>query len=139
MTNYLGIDLGEKRIGLAIGSTESRLARPIGVIEHRSRKSDISAILEIIRKNDVNNIVIGASYEEDGNLNSMGRHAVSFGSDLQDACGLKVDYHDEALSTMDARTFTLHSGHSMKQRRGHQDAMAAAVILQSYFDNTGSA
>ncbi len=137
MTIYLGIDLGEKRLGLALGSSESRLARPFEVIEHRSRMTDINAICEIIRQNNVEAVVIGASYQEDGNLNSMGRHAVSFGNALKTSFPIPVEYQDEAFSTVDAGRIALEAGRSQKLRRGHQDAIAAAVILQSYLDSKG--
>ncbi len=139
MTVYLGIDLGEKRIGLALGSSESRLARPFGVFEHRNRKMDINTILQIIQQNNVEAVVIGASFQEDGTLNSMGRHSVSFGNALRDVCSLPVDYQDEAFSTVDAGRIALDAGKTLKKRRGHQDAIAAVVILQTYLDSKGVA
>ncbi|GAP20529.1 Holliday junction resolvase RuvX [Leptolinea tardivitalis] len=135
MKTYLCLDLGEKHIGLASGSAEVRLAQPLEVIEHTSRKADIEKILKALHRIQASHVVIGISYQEDGIPNSMGRHALSFGTALQEACGLPVEYCDEALSTRDARLITLESRKSKKDRRGHQDALAAAVILQSFFDN----
>ncbi len=135
MKEYLGLDLGEKRIGVAAGSLEARLARPLGVINHQSRKADIDRILQIIQEQKINSVVIGISYQENGEPNSMGKHALSFGTDLGTSCNVLVEYWDESLSTIDARANALQSGFTMKQRRGHQDALAAAVILQSYFDH----
>jgi putative holliday junction resolvase len=135
MKQYLCLDLGEKRIGTAIGSLEARLARPLGIINHQSRKADIDQVNQLIRENQITEVVIGISYQEDGTPNSMGRHALSFGKDLQAAINLPVEYCDESLSTKDARVEALAMGYSMKQRRGHQDALAAAAILQSFFDN----
>jgi putative Holliday junction resolvase len=135
MTKYLCIDLGEKRIGLATGSLETRLARRLGVINHVSRKTDIEKILKMAEENEVTNIVIGISYQEDGEPNSMGRHALTFGAALQSTAGLPVEYVDEALSTVDAREAALFAGLSRKDRGGHQDDRAAEIILQSYFDS----
>ncbi len=112
MNTLLGIDLGEKRIGLAIGSLESRLARPLQVINHKSRKSDIETIMRIIKQETISSIVIGISYQEDGQPNSMGRHALSFGSDLHTESGLPVEYWDEALSTRDARAQAIEIGYT---------------------------
>ena len=134
MTNYLCLDLGEKRIGLAAGSLEARLARPLGVIEHKSRKLDVDRILKIAGENEVGGFVIGISYQEDGTPNSMGRHALSFGASLQEASGIPVEYCDEALSTVDARERAISAGFSRKDRGGHQDALAAQIILQSFLD-----
>jgi putative Holliday junction resolvase len=134
MKTYLCIDLGEKRIGLATGSLESRLARRLGVVNHQSRKMDIEKILKLASENQATNFVIGISYQEDGTPNSMGRHALSFGEALQSASGFPVEYCDESLSTVDAREKALASGFSRKDRGGHQDALAAEIILQSFFD-----
>jgi putative holliday junction resolvase len=134
MTNILGIDLGEKRIGLAVGSLETRLARPLQVIDHVSRKSDIERILHVAKLETISVFVIGISYQEDGQPNSMGRHAISFGTDLQASGGVPVEYCDEALSTRDARMQAIETGLSKKSRRGHLDSSAAAIILQSYLD-----
>ncbi len=134
MTKYLCIDLGEKRIGLAAGSLETRLARRLGVINHQSRKIDIEKILKVAAENQATRFVIGVSYQEDGSPNSMGRHSLTFGAALQEAGGLPVEYIDEALSTVDARNAALESGFSRKDRGGHQDALAAEIILQSFFD-----
>jgi len=134
MTKYLCIDLGEKRIGLAVGSLETRLARRVGVINHQSRKIDIEKILKIADENQVTCFVIGVSYQEDGSPNSMGRHSLTFGAALLEIGGLPVEYIDEALSTMDARNVALESGYSRKERGGHHDALAAEIILQSFLD-----
>lgn len=135
MTNYLGLDLGEKRIGMAAGSRESRLAHSLGILNHLSRKADLERILRVIRENQISHIVIGISYQEDGTPNSMGRHALSFGGDLHTTCGLPVEYWDETLSTKDAQASALSMGYSKKRRHGHQDALAAVVILQSFLDH----
>lgn len=135
MTTYLCIDPGEKHIGLAAGSLETRLARRLGVVNHQSRKLDIEKILKIAAENQVTHFVIGISYQENGEPNSMGRHALTFGAALHEASGLPVEYCDEALSTVDAREKALAAGYSRKDRGGHQDALAAEIILQSYFDS----
>jgi len=92
MKTYLCLDLGEKHIGLASGSAEVRLAQPLEVIEHTSRKADIEKILKALHRIQASHVVIGISYQEDGIPNSMGRHALSFGTALQEACGLPVQY-----------------------------------------------
>jgi len=135
MRVFLCLDLGEKRIGVAGGSLETRLATPLLVFKHISRKSDIEKVRQMMSDHATTDILIGISRQEDGSPNSMGRHALSFGGELQKATGITIMYWDEALSTRDARAQQLENGASMKNRRGHQDSLAAAVILQSYFDS----
>ncbi|MEI8130788.1 MAG: Holliday junction resolvase RuvX [Leptolinea sp.] len=135
MRVFLCLDLGEKRIGVAIGSLDARLAAPLLVFEHLSRKSDIEKVQQMMAAHAATDILIGISRQEDGSPNSMGRHSLSFGGDLEKATGICVVYWDEALSTRDARALRLETGTSRKNRRGHQDSFAAALILQSYFDS----
>jgi putative Holliday junction resolvase len=134
--NYLCIDLGAKRIGLAKGSLETRLAAPLQTINHVSRNSDIQAVINLIALHEITNIVIGISYQMDGSPNSMGKHSLSFGEGLKQAIDLPIVYWDESLSTYDAKLLRLETGASRKARSGHQDSLAAALILQSYFDNS---
>jgi putative holliday junction resolvase len=135
MRVFLCLDLGEKRIGVALGSLEARLASPLESFDHESRKLDIEKVRQKVIGHAVTDFVVGISLQEDGSPNSMGRHALSFGGDLEKTTGIPVVYWDEALSTRDAKSLRLETGVSKKNRRGHQDAMAAAVILQSYFDS----
>lgn len=138
MTRYLCLDPGEKRIGMATGDPDVRLAHALGVIHHRSRKADIAQILKVIHENQIDHIVIGISLQEDGSPNAIGRHALSFGKDLELASGLAVEYWDEAFSTVDARFDALQMGFSRRDRRGHQDALAATEILLSFFNRLKS-
>jgi len=135
MRVFLCLDLGEKRIGLATGSLEASLAASVGFIEHKSRKIDIEKIKAMLDQYSVSEVIIGISYQEDGTPNSMGRHALSFGGELEKTTGIPVQYWDEAFSTRDAKDLRLETGASKKNRQGHQDAVAAALILQSYFDS----
>jgi putative holliday junction resolvase len=135
MEVFLCLDLGEKRIGIAVGSFETRLPMPLDAFEHKSRKLDIEKVRQMAEEHCVTNIVIGISLQEDGTLNSMGRHSVSFGSDLEKATAIPVVYWDESLSTRDAKDLRLETGASRKNRRGHQDSLAAVIILRSYFEN----
>ena len=135
MRIFLCLDLGEKRIGTAVGSLESRLAAALETFEHKSRTSDIEKIRQLAAAHAVTDFVIGISLQEDGTPNSMGRHALSFGNDLKESTSIPVIYWDETLSTQDARALRLETGASRKNRKGHQDAVAARLILQSYFES----
>jgi putative Holliday junction resolvase len=135
MRVFMCLDLGEKRIGLATGSLETCLASPVGHIDHKSRKIDIEKIQALFDQYSVNEVILGISYQENGTPNSMGKHALSFGEDLQKSTGIPVRYWDETLSTRDAKDIRLETGANRKNRQGHQDALAAALILQSFFDN----
>ncbi len=131
----LGIDHGEKRLGLAISDETGTLARPLLVIPHVSRVVDAAQVAERAAANDVKCIVIGQSFDEDGNPNAAGRSAARFAEALRQQTNIPIEMWDESLTTQDARSIRRETGHSRKQRSGHLDNVAAAVLLQDYLDN----
>lgn len=122
----LGIDFGEKRIGLAITSGE--IARPLGV-ELRIKNYELR-IKEICEREGVEKIVVGISEGK------MAEKTREFGYELQKATGLPVEYFDETLTTQIAIKKMVEAGTSRKKRKEFQDAVAAALILQEYLDST---
>ncbi len=131
----LSVDHGEKRIGLAMSDETATIASPLKVIEHISRAIDAAQVAELAAQNDVKLIVIGQSFDEDGNPNPAGRRAGRFADELKNQTNIPVELWDESFSTQDARSARIQLGVSRKKRAGHQDAFAAVVILQSYLEN----
>ncbi len=130
----LGVDHGEKRIGLAISDPTGTIAGPLRVINHVSRAVDAATVAALAAENDVELIVIGESFDEEGRANQAGRRAERFAEALKMQITLPILLWDESMSTADAREFRLEMGSSRKKRAGHLDDAAAAVILQSYLD-----
>jgi putative Holliday junction resolvase len=130
----LAIDHGEKRIGLAISDTTRTIARPLSIIKHVSREQDARRILELADQSNVGVIVVGQSSDEDGKPNLAGRRAGRFAQLLSSLTGRQIVLWDESLSTRDALEWRLASGVSRKRRAAADDAVAAAMILQSYLD-----
>ncbi|MBK7452373.1 MAG: Holliday junction resolvase RuvX [Anaerolineales bacterium] len=130
----LAVDHGEKRIGLALSDATATIASPLKVIEHVSRAIDAAQVADLATQNDVKLIVIGQSFDEDGNPNPAGRKAARFADELKNQTNLPVQLWDESFSTQEARTARIELGVSRKKRAGHQDAFAAVVILQSYLE-----
>lgn len=130
----LAVDHGEKRIGLALSDATATIASPLKVIEHVSRVIDAAQVADLAAQNDVKLIVIGQSFDEDGNPNPAGRKSARFADELKKQTDLPVELWDESFSTQDARAARIELGVSRKKRAGHQDAFAAVVILQSYLE-----
>ena len=131
----LAVDHGEKRIGLALSDPTATIASPLKVIEHSSRLMDAAQVANIAEENEVGLIVIGQSFDEEGNPNLAGRRAAKFGEALKEQTQIPVVLWDESFSTQDARTARIELGVSRKKRAGHQDAFAAVMILQSYLES----
>ncbi len=130
----LGVDHGEKRIGLAISDPTGTIARPLDVIQHVSRGVDAAQVAAVAADNQVELIVVGQSFDEEGRANLAGRRAERFAEALKVQTKLPVVLWDESLSTADAREFRVAMGGAHKRRAGHLDDAAAAVILQSYLE-----
>jgi putative holliday junction resolvase len=130
----LSVDHGEKRIGLALSDPTGTIASPFKVIEHVSRLLDAAQVAALARENDVELIVIGQSFDDEGKPNLAGRRAAKFAAALQEQVTIPIELWDESFSTQDARAARIELGASRKKRSGHQDALAAAVILQSYLE-----
>lgn len=130
----LGIDWGEKKIGLAI--TEGEIARPLGVesgirnqASPRGSARGELRIKKLCERENITKIVIGIS---EGRMAEKTRE---FGQELQKATGLPVEFFDETLTTHEAIKKMVESGTSQKKRREFHDAISAALILQGYLDN----
>ncbi|MFH1184562.1 MAG: Holliday junction resolvase RuvX [Chloroflexota bacterium] len=130
----LGIDHGEKRIGVAISDSTGTIARPLTILKHASRIADARQVLDLAAEHQVNVIVIGESTDEEGVPNLAGRRAGRFAQVLKTMTAMKVVLWDESLSTREAREWRIASGASRKKRATRIDAVAAAAILQSYLD-----
>jgi putative holliday junction resolvase len=99
----LAVDHGEKRIGLAISDPTGTLASPLTVIKHVSRLMDAAQVANLAAENEVGLIVIGQSFDEEGNPNLAGRRAAKFAEALREQTRIPVELFDESFSTQDAR------------------------------------
>ncbi len=131
----LGVDHGEKRIGLAMSDATGTIAGPLAVIKHVSRVVDAAQVAALAAQHEAELIVVGQSFDEEGRANAAGRSAERFADALKTQTQLPIVLWDESLSTSDARDVRMEMGVSRKKRGGHLDEVAAAIILQSYLDS----
>ena len=131
----LAVDHGEKRIGLALSDPTTTIASPFKVIQHVSRLLDAAQVANLANENDVGLIVIGQSFDEEGNPNLAGRRAAKFAEALKVQTNIPIELFDESFSTQDARATRIEMGVSRKQRAGHMDELAAVMILRSYIES----
>ena len=121
---YLGIDWGEKRIGLALGDSETGIATPFKVV------GSINEILEIIKSEDINSVVVGRPISiVNQELVIMNQKYNNFIGKLKEKTNIPVEFFDERLSSKAADAL---SGN--KKTKAARDAVAAMIILQSYLD-----
>ena len=126
---FLGIDYGKRKIGLSLGDDETKLSQPLKVLRVKTKNEAIKKIANEVRVNNVETIVLGVS---EGNTK---KETEEFGKELVKQVPITLLYQDETLTTHDAQTLSREAGIGQKKRREKEDAYAAALILQSYFDS----
>jgi putative holliday junction resolvase len=131
----LAVDHGERRIGVALSDPTATLASPLQVIKHTSRLMDAAQVANLAHDNEVGLIVIGQSFDEEGNPNLAGRRAANFAEILKEQTNIPIELFDESFSTKEARSTVIELGISRKKRAGHHDALAAVMILRSYIES----
>lgn len=131
----LAVDPGEKRIGLAISDEGGSIANPLAVINHVARAVDAARVAQAATEQRAGLIIVGQSFDEDGNPNLAGRRAQKFAEALRSQTDIPVEMWDESLTTHDARAARIAMGVSRRKRAGHLDALAATVLLQDYLDS----
>jgi len=135
----LGVDLGERRIGLALSDPSGTLASPLRTIEVTGDPArDRLAVLTAAREAEAQVIVVGLPRSLSGREGPAARRARVEASALAEVAGeIKVELHDERFTTREADRALADAGKRRRERRAHVDAAAAAIILQSYLDAKG--
>lgn len=132
---FLAVDPGDRRIGIAVSDPTATIANPETVLKHHSRLVDAASIAAIAREQEVGLIVVGATYDEEGELTPQGRKANRLAEAIRTQTDVPVILWDEAGSTQAARSARIQMGVKRSRRSGHLDELAAVVILQSYLDS----
>lgn len=132
MVRLMGLDLGEKRIGIAVTDEDERMAFPERVLIRRSAKADRQALAALARELAVGRVIIGLPLSMDGELGPNAERARNFGHFLGRVLLLPIEYQDERLSTVEADERLRASGVAARERRKRIDSAAAAVILEDY-------
>jgi putative Holliday junction resolvase len=125
----LGLDVGDRRIGLAISTPEGRLAVPLRVLERTNDSADLAAINAVIKAESVELLVVGHPRSLAGDVGPQARRVEAFAEKLRATTELPVALWDERLTSVQAERSARAGG-----RRGPADDIAAAIILQAYLD-----
>jgi len=135
MMRVLALDIGDKRIGVALSDPLGILATPLTIIERRDEPADIGTILEIVDRNQVGQVIVGLPLSMDGTVGPQAEKVKAFTGELSHRTEVPVTFRDERLSTVSAKRLLHEAGRSWKTR---DDAAAAALILQGYLDEASS-
>jgi putative Holliday junction resolvase len=136
----LGLDVGERWVGLAVSDPERRFALPLRTLDRRA--GDVTAeIREVVRQDEVTLLVAGLPVSLSGEIGAQAEQTQAFARELAASLGLPVEFWDERLSSFQAQRSAPAASRGKKDRRGgkpqapqRDDATAAAVVLQAYLD-----
>lgn len=131
----MALDLGEKRIGVAISDDLLLTAQGLCVINSKGTEKDLVQIGELIQEKEVTHLVLGLPRNMDGSYGPMAEKVRAFGSRLaEEQAGIPVDYWDERLTTTAAQRVLIDADMSRGRRRQVVDKVAAVLILQGYMN-----
>ena len=133
----LGLDLGSKRIGLAVSDENASIAFPAGILDSRGRKKDIAALCKLIAEKAIGGAVVGLPLHMDGRRGPEAEKAVAFAVALAEAAGIPVETLDERWTSMEAERLLEASPkrkRADRRAKGTVDEMAASIILRTYLE-----
>ena len=130
--NYLAVDLGDKRTGLAVGDDIVRIVQPITVLETPIGQQLINEIQSAIKEHGIDCIVMGLPLNMDGSESQRSELTKTFAERLEDQVNLPINFQDERLTSAAAEEHLNQSGKTHKQKKKLRDALAAAEILKDF-------
>lgn len=136
MTRALGVDLGSKRIGLAVSDRSGTIASPLSVLARsKSRRHDLAEIARIARDEEAEVIVVGLPLSMSGEYGAAAKAAVKEADRLATVVDVPVEMHDERLTTVTADRSMIEADMRAPERRKVVDKVAAAIMLQAWLDS----
>ena len=129
------MDVGEERIGLAMSDELLLTAQGINSMERKNLKSDLDKIYNLIKENNICEIVVGLPLNMDGTYSAQTKKVVEFLDNLLEIVNIPVKTHDERLTSIQAERILLEADLSRAKRKRLSDKLAAQIILQSYLDS----
>lgn len=134
----IGIDLGQKRVGVSISDSMGLYAHPLKVVEFRSDIQLQDMLMDLAQEHGAQEFVVGLPKNMDGTLGSAAKRAQSFAAKLRRRTGFPVVLLDERLTTSQAHKEMIGLGKTRKRRRSVIDAVAAVLILETYLSRLKS-
>ncbi|MGC1423017.1 MAG: Holliday junction resolvase RuvX [Terracidiphilus sp.] len=133
---YLALDVGSKRIGIAVSDELGLTAQPVLTLERRRNpREDLRSIARLCRRFGVAGIVVGNPLSLTGEVGPQAARVQVFAAELGELAGLPIHLWDERLTTHEAHQLLYEAGHARQDHRSVVDQVAATLILQSFLDH----
>jgi putative Holliday junction resolvase len=131
---YLGLDVGDRRIGVALSDESATLATGLDTIRRVGPRKDLKAVAALVREHGVGEVVVGLPRKLDGTIGVQARKTLDFMDSLRPVVGVPVVAWDERLTSALADQALLEADLSRRDRRAVVDKVSAILILQNYLD-----
>ncbi len=134
LMRVLGLDVGQRRIGVALSDALGLTAQPLTVLERRGTTADLDALAALVAQHQVETIVVGLPLTMRGERGPQAQRAASFADTLRRKVSVPVELADERLTTVQGERALLETDTSRRKRKQVIDQVAAQLILQQYLD-----
>lgn len=131
----LALDLGKRRIGLAISDELGITAQGLATLERRNKRVDLAVLASLIRKHGVTQLLMGNPLHMSGKEGRQSEWVQEFAAAMEKHTGIPVRLWDERLTTVEASRVLRASGISIEKRAAAVDRLSAVILLQSYLDS----
>ncbi|HTB98817.1 MAG TPA: Holliday junction resolvase RuvX [Terracidiphilus sp.] len=133
---YLALDVGSKRIGVAVSDELGLTAQPVLTLERRRNvREDLRSIARLARRFCVTGVVVGDPKHLSGEASQRSGKTAAFAEELGQLTGLPIQLWDERLTTREAHQILYEAGHARQEHNKVVDQVAATLILQSFLDS----
>ena len=130
----MGVDYGDKRIGIALSDLLCIISSPYEVYQNRGEEDALKHLDKIIKENDVDEVAFGLPLNMDGTEGERAKLHRAFGEKLENYAGVKVYFIDERLTSAEAEDILISSGVRREKRKELIDKIAAQIILQTFIN-----
>jgi putative Holliday junction resolvase len=131
---HLGLDVGDKLIGVALSDETATLASGLETIRRVGPRKDLKAVADLVRENDVAEVVVGLPRKLDGSLGPQAQKVIAFMEALRPVVKVPVVPWDERFTSVMANQVLIEADRSRRERRALVDKVSAILILQNYLD-----
>ena len=128
----MALDVGNKRIGVALSDELQILAQPLYTIHRKGIERDIEEIVKIINDNNVEEVIVGLPKNMDGTTGFQGKKTIKFAEVLRQSTNRPLIMWDERMTTISARRIMIENDVKQKDKKNLVDTIAAVVILETY-------
>ena len=137
MERIIGLDVGDKTIGVAVSDLLQITAQGVTTIRRESKVKDYAALEEIINEYNIKKVVVGLPKNMNGTLGPQGEKTIKFAEKLKNKYNVEIIYEDERLTTVSAEKILIEGDIRREKRKAVIDKVAATFILQAYLDRKG--